>query len=448
VKRAALVTLALAWLAPARAHATSASLLGFGARNTALAQSNVADADASSSATVNPAFAWGPGVRLLVGYGYGLVRLTVNGRDAHVPDVSGTDLGVQIGAALDASGAVSLGGALALHVPDPYQALVFFPQPTEIQFPLYDAGPQHTTADFALAFRYHALSVGGGASVLSGTGGTGANFHLAQDANGDYADSRTGIDLPYGVAPSAGAALNLGKFAVAARLRGAQSIGLTLPSDALIQVPGNPLNGTTVILAEGDTGYDPLTVDLGARFDVTPSVRVFGDLQYARWSAAPSPGASVLLRLHLDVEPAEVMARFVDPRFRDTLSPRLGVEVRALEMPPGALGESENQTGTTSSERRPARLTLRAGWSVSPSPIPQQTGFTSFADATRHDFALGAGYNFGRVWGVKLHADLALALHVLLTRDFDKPDDALPNAHYSAGGRIYDAALSLGAAFE
>lgn len=440
MKRAAAFAFALAWLVPARAHATSASLLGFGARNTALAQSNVADASASTSATVNPAFAWKPGVRLFAGYGYGRMNLTFSGRDAHVRDVSGTELGLQIGGALAPDGSVSLGGSLDLHVPDQYQALIFFPQPTEVQFPLYDTSPQHTTADFALALRYRALSIGGGASVLASTGGAGANVHLAQDANGDYADSRTGVDLPYQVTPIAGAALVLGRFGVAARLRGAQYIGLTLPSVALVQLPGNPLNGTTDILAEGDGGYDPLTVDLGARFDVTRSVRVFGDLQYARWSADSSPDASVRLKLHLDVEPGEVIARFVDPRFRDTLSPRLGIEVRVLQLPAGAVR-------TLPGERPPARLTLRAGWSVSPSPIPRQTGFTSYADATRHDFALGAGYHFGRVWGVELHADLALAVHVLLTRNFDKPNDALPNAHYSAGGRIYDAALSLGATF-
>lgn len=442
MKRGALFAFALLWLTPVRARATSASLFGFGARNTALAQSNVADADASTSAFVNPAFAWRPGVRVLAGYGYGRVRLTLDGRDAEVRDASGTDLGLQIGAALQRDGAVALGGSLTLHVPDPYQALIYFPKPTEVQFPLYDSGPQHTTVDLALALRVRALYAGAGVSVLAGTGGSGASFRLSQDANGDYADSRTGVDLPYQVAPVAGVALDLGRLAVAARLRGAQYLRLSLPSDAVIELPGNPLNGTIQILAEGDAGYDPLTADFGARFDITHSVRVFGDVQYARWSAAPPPNAGVLLRLHLNVEPAEVIARFVDPRFRDTLSPRLGVEVRALERAGSAPGASSR------GGRPAARLTLRAGWSVSPSPVPRQTGFTSFADATRHDFALGAGYDFGRVWGVALHADLALALHVLLTRNFDKPNGALPNAHYSAGGRIYDAAVSLGAAFQ
>ncbi len=445
-RHGALLALAALSLCPARAGATAASLFGFGARSAALAQSDIADASAATGPTVNPAFVWQPGVRLLAGYGYGRMRLRISGSDAGVRDVSGTDLGLQIGVPLDDAGAVAVGGGLTLHIPDGYQARVFFRSPTEPNFPLYDAAPQRTVADAALALRYHALSVGLGASVLAGTGGDGASFDLAQDANGTYADSRTDIALPIEIAPTAGLALDLGRVGFAARVRGPLSLGVAVNTKARISVNGNPFNGTTIANAAGKSGYEPLTVDLGARVDVTRWLELLADLQYARWSAAPPASATIYLNLDLVTNPSELESRFVDPRFRDTLSPHLGVEIRALELPRGAL-EPRKRTPGFDGERAPPRLALRAGWAVTPSPVPRQTGLTSYADSTRNTFALGAGWCFGRVWGVELSSDLAIGYQHLARRNFDKPSDALPNAHYFADGDMYSGMITFGGAW-
>ncbi len=413
-------------------------MLGYGARNAALARSNVADPAAAASPTINPAFAWRPGTRLLLGYGYGHTDLRISGRDSGVRDISGTDIALQSGKALGKS-QVFLGGGLTLHVPDSYEARIAFRAPTEPQYPLYDASPQRTLVDFALALRYKALSLGAGASIIAGTGGKGADFQLAQDAQGTYADSRTGIDLPYQLSPSFGLGLDLGRVGAGLRVRGPRSLGLHFDSVSTVDVTGSPLNGVTAAEVSGDSGYEPLSVLLGGRVDVGSFLRVFASLEYARWSAAPPPSATIRLKLDLAITPEELEARFVAPRFRDTISPQLGIELRALELPAGALGKQ----GAGSNERPPARLALRAGWALYPSPVPNQTGFTSYADSSRQVFALGAGYNFGRIWGVELSADLALGLHVLPVRHFDKQSDALPMAHYTADGRIYHSALTL-----
>jgi hypothetical protein len=423
-------------LAPTQARASAPSVLGFGGRNAALARANVADAGPAAAPIVNPAFAWRPGTRLLLGYGYGRAALDISGRDAGVRDISGTDIGLQTGGSLGTS-QVFLGGGLTLHVPDGYQARIAFRSPTEPQYPLYDASPQRTVANFALALRYKALSLGVAASVIAGTGGEGARFQLAQDAQGTYVDSRTGIDLPYQLTAVAGLGLDLGPAGMALRVQGPRSLGLHFDSVATVDVQGSPLNGVTDAEVTGDSGYEPLTVALGARVDPVKFMRVFAALEYARWSAAPPPSASIRLNLDLAITPQELEARFVAPRFRDTLSPQLGLELRALELPAGAVAERSD------GERPPARLAIRAGWSLNPSPVPNQTGFTSYADSTRQVFTLGAGYHFGRPWGVELQANAALGLHVLALRHFDKQSDALPMAHYTADGRIYHAALSL-----
>lgn len=436
VTAAALATIAAA---ATNARASASSVLGYGARDAALARSNVADPDAAASPVVNPAFAWRPGVHLLLGYGYGLTDLRIAGRDAGVRDISGTDIGLQSGGTLGKSH-VFLGAGLALHVPDAYQARIDFRAPTEPQYPLYEASPQRTFFDVAVGLRYKALSLGAGTSIIAGTGGNGAQFQLAQDAGGTYVDSRTSIDLPYQIAPVLGLGLALGRVAAGLRLRGPQSLGLRFNSVSTVDVTGSPLNGVTAAEVSGDSGYDPLTVTLGGRVDATDFLRVFASLEYARWSAAPPPSASIRLNLDLAITPQELEARFVAPRFRDTLSPQLGVELRVLEQPRGARGNREKGHH---GERPPPRLAVRAGWALYPSPVPNQTGFTSYADSARQVFALGAGYDFGRPWGVELSANLALGLHVLPVRHFDKSSDTLPMAHYTADGRIYQGALTL-----
>jgi hypothetical protein len=85
---------------------------------------------------------------------------------------------------------------------------------------------------------------------------------------------------------------------------------------------------------------------------------------------------------------------------------------------------------------------------LSPSPVPPQTGFTSQADATAHSFAIGAGYDFGKAWGVAMRADGSGMLMVLPERSFDKPSEVLPFAHYTASGTIVHASIALQGAWK
>jgi len=185
-----------------------------------------------------------------------------------------------------------------------------------------------------------------------------------------------------------------------------------------------------------------MTLALGVRYEIDPDpsggpgLTLLGALEYARWSESPGPDATVNLDLDLGVTPSEVEARFPHPRFRDTLSPRLGVELKVLAQDPMALPPHE---------RRPPRLVMRFGWSVSPSPVPDQVGLTSHADATRHTYAFGAGWHFGRPLGVELKLDVAAQKHDLNQRRFDKPDDSLPFAHYTVDGSLFDVGATLGA---
>lgn len=421
MKAAGLVSLALL-LAAAPARADAPLLFGFGARSAGLARAGVADDDAGAAARENPALAAMPGLRVRVGYGYGALALTFDGKDAGVPHASGVDIGAQYG--VHVARAVDLGLALALHLPDSNLAALTFHPATEPQFPLYEAPLQRTSFDLVAAVRLGRIWLGGGASVGLSVGGGGTQFSLGPDARGVVADGSVDVTLPYRVTPVVGARVDLGRVTVGVSVRGPMSLGLRLDNAALVNINGNPLNGTTQVTVSGEDGWDPAVITAGAHVTLAPWIAVMGSLEYAVWSAAPPPVAEVQIDAQLGTNPGLRAVRFPSPRFRDTIAPRLAAEVRWPS---------------------PADWfwAARLGYAVLPSPVPRQSGLTTYADATRHQLAAGGGVYLGKIAGVALVLDAAVQLHVLQPRSEDKDSPALPYAHFDAGGHILYAATTL-----
>jgi hypothetical protein len=422
--------LLLALLPAPGARAAAPDVFGQGARSAALAQADLADPEPALAPRINAAAAARPGVRLHLGYRYSGIGLALDGRDAGVEDASGLDLGAQIGGRL---GRAAQGGlALAAHLPDRHLARVGFRPATEPQFVRYEAALQRVTADLVGALRIGPFSIGAGVGLGLDVGGEGVDVTLAQDGKGTYADTGADMALPYRVTPLAGLGLDLGRIVLGAGFRGPMAVDLTLESQDTIAIADNPLNGTTAVLVRGVSGYDPAAIGLGARAAIGGGLSALLALEYAVWSAAPPPVADVTIDVRLGTVPSQREARFVAPRFRDTLSPRAGLE---LLLPAPRRGAEDDAPSY--------RWAARAGYALSPSPVPPQTGFTSYADADRHTIALGGGHRFGRVAGVDLAADVAFQLHLLAPREEQKPSDSLPFAHYEVGGRIFSGALSL-----
>jgi hypothetical protein len=414
-----------ALLIAANARADAPSMFGFGARAAGLARSGLASDDVGAAARENPALASSPGLRVRLGYGYASMGLTFDGADAGVPHASGVDLAAQYGAA---AGRFELGVALALHVPDPYLAKLSFRPPTEPQFVLYEAPLQRTTFDLVVAARYGPLSFGGGVTAGLSIGGDGARFSLGQDAHGTGADGDVDVRLPYRFAPVFGARVDLGRFAFGATFRGPMALDLALTTAAHVDLEGNPLNGDTTVRVRGTAGYDPAVLAVGARAHLFGGLTGYAAVEYAVYSAAPPPVADVSLDVKLGTSPGLREAKFPLPRFHDTLGARFGLELR-----------------------RPSpeawRWAARIGYAVLPSPIPRQTGLTTYADSARHQIAFGAGYRFGKLAGVTFSVEAAGQVHVLAPRTEDKPSPSLPFARYSVGGRLYVGAVTLEAAW-
>ncbi|MCK6593138.1 MAG: hypothetical protein L6Q76_36750 [Polyangiaceae bacterium] len=306
------------------AFANGPEIFGHGARSASLARADIAEGDPTD--TQNPAFAASPGVRLRLGYGYGAMLLSLNGADAGVADVSGIDFAAQVGA--DITPSVQAGLLLAVHLPDTSLATIAFRPGTEPQFPLYESALQRTAADLGAALRYRWISIGGGVVLGLRVAGDGTSFDVEQDAAGTHGDAAAYVELPYAVAPLAGVRLNLGRLAIGAAFRGAMAVDMQLDNVTRVALTENPLNGTTTVKVSGSSGFDPARLSAGAAVSIGAGFVAYAAMEVAFYSAAPPPVADVAFDVRLGTIPSLREVRFIEPRFRTTLSPRIALEVR------------------------------------------------------------------------------------------------------------------------
>lgn len=431
---AAAVAAAIGLVAPA-AGAAPGTTFGAGPRVEALARSTVAEGDTTDAATENAAFSAAEGTRVRFGYGASGMFLRVNDRDAGVAPVAGLDVAGSAGARL--ASRLWLGTGFALHLPAQIARIAFRPA-TEPQFVLYEAAQQRLSLDLVASLRWGPIAVGGGSSVALGVGGPGVGVDVAQDANGPHAQGALDIGLGYRLAPLVGVVARLGRLQLGASFRGELAVDLSLDTVVKVDLEGNPLNGVTTVILRGPSGYEPPRVDLGARVLVARGLRAFAAVEYDVYSAAPAPVADATIDVDLATKPALGRASFVEPRFRDTVSPRLGVEWRhpSAPLPPSFLAD-------TSLVPDPWRVALRAGYAYEPSPVPAQTGFTSYADSARHAVGLGAAYHVGEVLGIDVTVSAAAQVHALERRQEKKPSPALPFAEYSVSGEMVRGSIAL-----
>jgi hypothetical protein len=396
----------------------------------AVARADIAAPEPTDAPRQNAALAAEPGLRIRAGYGYAGFDLRIDNASAKVEDVGAASIAVQYG--FKVSKRVTFGSAFSLLIPDRYLAKLAFRPASEPQFVLYEAPLERTSLDAVIALKLDDFALGAGLAGSLDLGGNGTNFKLGQDAGGTYADAALDVSLPYHFAPIVGISWHTPAIAVGASFRGPVSVGLALDSDDKIALSGNPLNGTTLVKVRGVGGYDPAKVDFGASASTRAGMTVMIGFEYAIWRAAPPPIADVSLDVMLGTTPSQRQAVFPEPRFRDTFSPRVGVELRRPIGGPGA----------------PWVWALRGGYAFVPSPVPPQNGFTSYADGDRQELTFGGAVNLGRAVGVDWRLDAAGQVHVLDDRSFDKSDVALPHAHYEASGHVFFGSLGILAVFK
>lgn len=426
----------IVFLAANTVRADTGTFFGAAPRSTALMRADIAETDVTTAPVQNAAFAANEGARFRLGYIHSLFDLRISGQKAPIRNAAGIDTGFQVGFPLPHG--LVVGVALAAHVPNSSLAQIAFRPGTEPQFFRYESVLQRASFNMAAAVRKGPFAVGLGAAFSMDMGGSGTSFALGQDAHGTYADAASDISLDYQAAPIVGLSLDFDRISFGLTYRGALAVGLLVDSDIRINLAENPLNGTTAITVRGASGYDPARIAFGGKVALHKRFSVFGALEVELHNDAPPPVANVTLDVNLGTSPGRTEVEFVGPQFRNILIPRLGIEWVSPRGRPGDVRKKDDQKW---------RWAMRAGYAFEPSPVPPQNGFTSYADASSHAFALGTGLGLGRIWGVDLRFDLAARVSLLVPRKEEKSNPALPFATYDVSGKTFVGSFAMEGSF-
>jgi long-subunit fatty acid transport protein len=446
MRRAALALALGALLVSAGAEASPVDSFGLGSRSTAMGGAVSASVRDFSANYYNPSgLALARGTDLSAGYMVVSQQLELNGHDSQVDPVRAIVGGVV------APGAVLMipfAFGLAVHLPDERLSRARSMRAEDPRWVLWDNRPQLIYLSTNLAIRpLEWLAIGGGVSFLAATRGafeiTGTAVLPVENQRTEY-DSQlrhevdadlTAVRYPaFGVTVSPSDRLDFAlvyrdqaeiELEIDAQLRGRVDA-------TLLTVPARyELSSTTM------NAFVPRQLVLGASWRPLDRLLFGIDLTWVNWAAYESPISRSSSELDVDLDlpgfelpPNPKPTSRVDPGFRNRLVPRAGVEYRLPV-------------------RRRFDLPLRAGYVFERSPVPPQTGRTSFADADRHVLSLGAGFLWsepGDVLPGNLRFDTHLQWAILPTQVTLKDNPADYTGDFSAGGSQLGvgATLSLG----
>lgn len=398
MRPALLLVLAVARLAAASpGRADPLDTLGFGPRAAAMGTAGRAAGEALEAPVQNAAAAArGPGPRLAFGYLAAFPDAVLNGRDAGLEPAHGVVLGAAVPFRL---GALRLGAALALHVPDRWLARIGLPGATEPRLLRWSDWLHRTSLSGVLAVEIGGgFSLGAGATLLADAVARGT---IALDTAGGTPRGAADVALamPLRAAAVAGLLFEPAPFlAFGVSFRDALAMDVDLDLDARAALDDEALSGAAHAHLAGAAYYTPRTLAFGA------AARWAGftlcvDVAWQMWSGLSDPFADAAAEVSLGGDAPILHRLFPHPAWLDTVLPAAGLE---YEFSPAA-GH---------------RLALRAGYAYEPSPVPPQTGLGNVADPDRHLFSLGAGWKMTLDDGTE---DLGEA--PAGDRDLDQPPD-------------------------
>ncbi len=412
-------------LCAARAGADPFDTFGFGARAAAMAGAATATARGAAGAHGNPAgIVLGEFAEVTLGWGYGRMALSLNGRPADTLDVHGLDLGVALPFKL---GGVPCAFGVALYLPDQFVARLQLIPATEPHFILLDNDVHRLVAEPAISIRpVPWLALGAGVSLFTDVAGNGIQFDVGVSQNGPVGDGALDVNLPSRIAPYAGVMVLPTDFLrFGATYRSSLDLSLRLGIVANVDV-ADVVTGDAIIDIRAINFYTPRRVAFGAAVDVLPDLTVTAELAWVNWSRFHGGAPDVRILIALGITPPLMQTLFPADAFKDTLVPRFGAEWRA---------------GLTDLD-----LVLRSGYAFEASPVPAQSGLTSFADNDRHIFALGGGIKFHAFEPVltrPVALDVAIQWHHLVERLTVKDQAVFPGAAFSSGGNILRGSVTL-----
>lgn len=392
--------------------------LGFGAAATGMANARGALAVGAESIHVDPSgVALAERPEVLLGWQIAHDRLEINGDAASVLDAHGTSFGLTVPFRIRG---LRFGAGTALYLPDQYLTRIQLTPIGEPHYLRFESATQRLVVEPVVAVALGDWSFGAGASVLADARTRDLVFDVGVVAGTKQGEARLDIELPIRIAPLLGVRWRPSrKVEVGMSFRGELSLDLALDIVANIDVP-NIVTGDATIALRSVSHFTPARATLAAAFYPRADLALTAQATWENWSALGSGVPDLRILLALDIEPPLVDSMQPPARFHDIVTLRAGAEWRTR------------------------CYRLRGGAGYLPSPVPAQTGLTSFADGDRTLATLGAGLRIApnAILAQPIDLDVALAWHHVFD-DLVRKDIALsPGGAFSSGGEILQASAS------
>jgi long-subunit fatty acid transport protein len=430
--RAAALLAAASWtlVAGGAWAADPASTFSLSSRAAALAGASAATADPASAPLLNPAAAaHGDGLHLKLGYLFAHPMLRYNGAPSSVEDVHGFTLGLSV-VVLERSPRglpLRLALGLALHVPDRWLARIYLVEPTRPSFVMWEGPVQRMVANPVVALRVSEMfSVGAGATLLADGAGS-AHLVLGYAGTQTRTDAALDLELRLRAAPLVSVTVEpIEQLVLAAGFTGELAMDMDLYVTAELDAPG--LEGDALIAVAGTNDFTPAT--LWAAVTARPHARLHLHLfgSYVMWSRANAFFARTRAALDLGGERTLLEGAVPCEPLRDSWTVAAALE--------GGVP-------------LPARLvlSLRAGYQYRPTPVPEQTGFTTYADSDVHVMSTGLGLRTAPERSVELALGFSIQLQRVTPRATVKDPDVFFITGFDIEGWVVATALDASLAF-
>lgn len=422
---ASLAAAALLGAGAGSARATALELYGFGPRAAGMGLTGTAAVEGNYAVYYNPAaLASLEGIRLDAGYQVAPTRLTMNGRSVGAKSPRATEVGLGFGVK---TFGMRSGLGLALHVPD-YGLYGVRLRPVDApQFVLVDPRRDriHVMAGYAIA-PVDKVEVGFSASLLSDT--------LALLSLDQGTKQQGSIDAQLIPTNTLHAGVRVGPWSgmrAGLTYRDEHISIVSFPTDLHAEI--GTVSGDVLVRSRSFVYYTPRQVSLGGSWE-TGDVLATADLTWSGWSGMRDPNGSsgfLVIDRNGNLPPQPPPNFQEDPKFKDTVSPHLGLEWRALRG-----GKVE--------------LTARGGYAFEKSPAPAPTATRNLVDLDRHVLTAGGRVRFPKAPGVGAPVDLDgyVVYGRLGERTVRRDDPTDPVGSYTAGGELWAVGMATTVHFD
>jgi len=184
--------------------------------------------------------------------------------------------------------------------------------------------------------------------------------------------------------------------------------------------------------------YNPRQIVIGGAYRFGERATVTLDLAFNEWSKMPDPNLVAMFDFRIPVIPVHFSETIrYPPNFHDTFTPRIGVDL--------LVGNFER-----------IDVNARAGYWYEESPVPLQSGVTSYLDVDRHIFSTGLGITVKRLFDRPLPNPIGLDVylqyqHMVERTHIKNPEVAAAYPEYDSvtgGGDILTAGVFISSKIE